>query len=191
MNEERKDVRTIIIIALITSVLGISVAFAALNQTLYINANGTFNGSEWKIRFTDATGNVNPGSDINASYGDIYGIGTTIISVNNIVFVTPGDSVSYVITTTNQGSINAKMGGMPILMGLLNTTADYANAILSYDITDPIKPGGDIQIGDVIDASASRVYKLIVTYNPLAANPPKDDVEISLSVTFPLIQNRK
>ena len=108
MEKERK-IKVLSLVALIVAVLGLTVAFAALSQTLTINGTASVDAAEWDIHFEEFKDD-NP-VIINGD-GKLDGApviqGTTISNLN-FELTKPGDSVVYVSIVKNDGDINAKL----------------------------------------------------------------------------------
>ena len=103
MNERKK--RNIIIGSLCAVLLLMVVGYAAFNSVLKIK--GTSNiSSNWDIKITSITSNVLKGNATNAS--EPTGVNTLTASFETNL-VSPGDSMEYVITVTNSGSLNATL----------------------------------------------------------------------------------
>lgn len=113
MEKERK-IKVLSLVALVVAVLGLTVAFAALSQTLTINGTANVDAASWDIHFENL-------SDIN-----IHSTGNTVIENNpptlyentieniNVSISTPGDYLDYMVDVVNDGSIDAKVSSVDI-----------------------------------------------------------------------------
>ena len=107
MEKERK-IKLIAISALIVAVLGLTIAFASLSQTLTINGTATLDAAKWGIKFE----NLSSGKVVgDAVINDTAMIAEDQITINNIdvSLKTPGDSVTYTVDLVNEGTINAEI----------------------------------------------------------------------------------
>jgi len=98
MEKERK-IKSLSLIALVVAVLGLTVAFASLSQTLTINGTAKVDSAKWDIHFE------------NLSFGTVTGDATiiteptikdssngkksTVIGDYDVTLTSPGDSVTY------------------------------------------------------------------------------------------------
>ena len=129
--EKERRIKTLSIMALIVAVLGLTVAFAALSQTLTITGTASIpNGtSTWNVHF-DTTYGVN-GVDVSQTssngtsygqHGDITVSGTSISGINAIL-TKPGESVTYGFQVKNEGNAD----------GYVNEIVDYIPEGFTFD----------------------------------------------------------
>ena len=117
MDKERR-VKALAIVVLVIAVLGLTIAFAALSQTLTINGNAKLDASKWGLKFDNiilASGNEYVEGTANIKTED-----NTVIENMNVRLTTPGDKVVYTVDLVNEGSINAKIDEI-----VKTTTPDY------------------------------------------------------------------
>ena len=116
-----KDRKTmiVIIIALIISIIGLGIAFAAFSQTLTINGNATVEATNWEVVFEGMTSAST--IDIPTTTGTAQEItrptiknNATEISTYSVSLQTPGDSVTYNFKVHNKGSFAANLGTLTI-----------------------------------------------------------------------------
>ncbi len=114
MEKERK-IKIMSLCALLVAVLGLTVAFAALSQTLTINGSATVDTATWSVRF--ATSDDDLGRLEHPKF-EMYGDGTvdenvtiTKTSITNVsLSVTkPNDMVTITDFIVNEGTIDAKL----------------------------------------------------------------------------------
>lgn len=112
MEKERRT-KVLSLAALIVAVLGLTVAFAALSQTLTINGNASVDAATWDIHFetpygSDATtqgaATINKTPTFN---------GTSITDID-VSITKPGDLAYWVFKIVNNGTINAKISSIEI-----------------------------------------------------------------------------
>lgn len=104
--EKTRKVKIIILIVLVVMILCLTVAFAALSQTLTINGSAAVNAASWDIHFENLT--------LSEKTGTAEVIGTpqltgTIISGIDVSLNKPGDKIVYEFNLVNNGSIDAKL----------------------------------------------------------------------------------
>ena len=102
--EKQRKIKIISVAALIVAVLGLTVAFAALSQTLTINGAANVNTATWDVHFANLTGPDTTGTGVSNS--DPILDATTIDNINMSV-TKPGDSVTYYFDIVNAGTIDA------------------------------------------------------------------------------------
>lgn len=115
--EKGRKVKTLSLVALIVSVLGLTVAFAALSQTLTINGTANVDAASWDIRFEslDGTNKVIPVvSRSNGGTMEGEGYALTLSEdcsalVNLVEFSRPGDTYTYKFNIANNGTVDASI----------------------------------------------------------------------------------
>ena len=107
MEKERK-IKVLSVAALLVAVLGLTVAFAALSQTLTINGSATVNTASWDIHFKNLSTPTLTGGAAVTTAPAIDTKGTTIGDYA-LKLTKPGDSVTYTFDVENKGTINAKI----------------------------------------------------------------------------------
>ena len=198
MEKERK-IKVLSIVALIVAVLGLTVAFAALSQTLTINgtakveknnADGT--GDKWNVRFygADAEGNlddsattVTPTVTGGSSYpaeGKVATLNDTTISDVNATLRKPGDKVVYTFFVKNAGKINAKLSTVNIAFNCTSANQTYCDNNISSSLT--YADGSTINKDDILNSGDSKKMVLTFEFKNLTdkdQNLPSDDVVIT------------
>ena len=183
-----KDKKTmiIVIIALIVSVIGIGIAFAAFSQTLTINGNASVEASNWEIVFegmTNASSLDNPtvvGTAEEVTHPSIKN-NATEISNYEVLLKTPGDSITYNFKVHNKGSYAANLASLTI-SGVNRPASPVTGSAL---VTDSSVATQNANTLNVIE------YKFYYTdNNKLVGQDPKDCLEpgesenVSLRITF-------
>ena len=138
MEKERK-IKLIAIAALIVAVLGLTIAFASLSQTLTINGTATLDAAKWGIKFENlSSGKVEGDAIIN----DTAIIAEDKITINNIdiSLKTPGASVTYTVDLVNEGTINAEIYSIEV-PSLTEEQKKYINFKVTYDNGEEVKQG--------------------------------------------------
>ena len=134
-----KDKKTmiIVIIALIVSIIGIGIAFAAFSQTLTINGNASVEATNWEVVFEGTDGTSTLGSPTLTGTANVETAPTiknnqTEISNYAVSLKTPGDSVTYNFRIHNKGSYAANLGSITI-SGVSNPSSAISGASLVTD----------------------------------------------------------
>ena len=109
--ENNRGLKAMIVAALLISLTGIGVAFAAMSQDLTITGQAELNPAQWDIHFENLA--------LKDTVGDATEITSPIISSDiakitglNARFTKPGDEISYVFDVVNAGSINAELDSL-------------------------------------------------------------------------------
>ena len=104
--EKTRKIKIISLIVLVVMVLGLTVAFAALSQTLTINGSATVNTASWDIHFENLTLSEKTGT---AEVSGTPSLTGTVISGIDVSLNKPGDKIVYEFDLVNNGSIEAKL----------------------------------------------------------------------------------
>jgi len=191
-NRNNKGLRTLVIITLIIAVAGISVAFAALSQTLTITATGEIHATDWDIKWTDAEGKVLVGASNGADEGTNSSIPSTTITLSDIVLIAPGDKIEWTFTAENLGDIDAELESITNLLAKNITIHNEEESDISEnDIIVTIKKagGGAIAAGDALDAGTTQDYVLTIEFDPNFQDLPSHNVTITaITILFPWVQ---
>lgn len=201
MNKER-EMKTLVIAALVISVVAIGVGFAAFSTTLQINGTASVNtdGKTWNVLFTavektDAS-TAGLGATVPTISNGSAGVNTTNTAIGTITaaFTAPKQKLQYKITVKNAGTYDAKLTAASIptldtitVTGTGNDAAtDAANVKkhLKFSFTkadeSPVTPETD-----TLAAGATQDYLYTIEYEDLtnAAELPKAQVSISIPQT--------
>ena len=109
MEKERK-IKVLSLVALIVAVLGLTVAFAALSQTLTINGTASINSATWDIHFENLATNVVG----DATLKEDPTLNATTITGINFTLTKPNDGVAFAFDIVNDGTIDAKIESIEI-----------------------------------------------------------------------------
>ena len=105
-NNNGREMKILVVAALIISIVAIGIGFAAFSQNLTINGSASVQTSSWKVKFSDLSSATLTGTAAEVTKPTLS---DTTIETYNVTFKTPGDSVSYKIKVSNTGSYNAKI----------------------------------------------------------------------------------
>ena len=116
-----KDKKTmiIVIIALIVSIIGLGIAFAAFSQTLTITGSAEVEATNWEVVFEGTDGSATLGAPTLTGSASVTTAPTiknnqTEISNYAVSLKTPGDSVTYNFKIHNKGSFAANLSSLTI-----------------------------------------------------------------------------
>ncbi len=166
MEKERK-IKTLSLVAMIVAVLGLTVAFAALSQTLTINGTASVNAAEWDVHFenlsapklTGAAEVINEPTLTSDSFDGL-----------NVKLTKPGDGVTYTFDMVNKGTVAAKIDEENIY--------DNISEILKKDFN-----------GDGILTSSDEFFEVSIDFSPEDFNKdliiePNEIVNVSYSIFY-------
>lgn len=196
-NNNGREMKILVVAALIISIVAIGIGFAAFSETLTINGSASVQTSTWKVKFSELGTATLTGSAAEVTKPTLS---DTTIKTYNATFKTPGDSVSYKIKVSNTGSYNAKITTATISVPSCTGKAGEATAdadatkvcdkltyTLVYDTDDTQSAGQAVAVGDTLKAGETRPMVLTLKYAEFtdATLLPAADVSISnLGVTL-------
>lgn len=166
--EKQRKIKILSLIVLIIAILGLTIAFAALSQTLKINGNASVDTATWDVHFESIRGDTKRLSmyytsaasnleNVEMNYED-SGIPTKIsddgASITDVLCIInmPGDECTYNFKIVNNGTINAKISN------IINNEPQFGVDFL-YD------ENGDYNIEDIIGTTGEASSEDIETYN--------------------------
>ena len=182
--ENNKGFKILAIVALCVAVAGLSVAYAALSETLNISGTAKVGATSanWNVHFANGSCTKTGG----ATAGSITATGTQV-TLGESTFTAPGDSVVCTFDVVNDGTINAKVGTVTI-PDAANLTYTGSGAAKTNDetlvkgnmeYTVTYADGSAIQVNDTLDKGVTKNLKLTLTYKATATSLPQADVSIS------------
>lgn len=205
MEKERKT-KIFSIVALVTLVITLTVAFASLSEMLTITGTATLNAASWNIvaskeKATKAVGG--------ATYTDPVIEGTSIKNFSTTL-TKPGDVVEFYFKVKNSGTINAEIGDVVFKTAfddcLGKTTTENAScSVFDFDNNKTIdeadktaysemfnysltyEDGSAISKGQKLNANEEKVLKLTVEYKSTATKLP--DSNVTLTSATPITIN--
>jgi len=192
MKDNRKVLYVLVAIALILSVAGISIGFAAMSQELTINGQAEVTPATWKIKFTNLG---TPQITGDASVATTPTLTDTHFGNYDVVLTKPGDSVVYTFDVKNAGTLDAKLTAYnfatPTFTGTgTNAAADATIAQTNVVYTLTYSDGSAIGVNDTLAAGESKTLRLTVEYPATATTLPEAEVDITgMDVTFTYSQD--
>ena len=171
-----KNRKPLIIGILCVLVVVMAVGFALLREQLTITGSSHVD-SNWNIRITSISANVNGGAEDKEASGDCTtrtsgGCNSTSATFN-AGLTTPGDYITYTVTVTNSGSLDGVVSGITL-------TPETSSS-------DPIlvtKSG--LEQGDKITANGgTNTIEVTVKYNPeVTSQPTTTSSEVTLTINY-------
>lgn len=197
MEKERK-IKVLSIVALIVAVLGLTVAFAALSQTLTINGTAKVEKNydeetgkyRWNVRFygADAEGNLDDSATTvtptvtDDSLNVVANLSSTTINIGDgntpITLKKPGDKAVYTFYVKNNGSINACLAEITDAFKC-GTKSESDKAFCNNVTASLTYADGDnkeIKAGDKLAAGTSKKLELTFEFSNDATSLPTDDI---------------
>ena len=178
------------IIALVISIIGLTVGYAAMQQTLKITGSGSINPGTWNVNFSNVTETATGA----ATCPKISATNTASLTLSGIVLTKPGDACTYVATVKNSGTISAKLNAAgtastPTFTGT-GTNASADATIVKDNTTFTVTPSSEIDAaGDTLVTNGTGTVTMKITYNSSATTLPSASVTISnWSYTLPFVQ---
>lgn len=178
-----RGTRTIAIFAILLSILGLTVGYSALSQTLTINGTGKVIGADWNIVWANISEPQLVGSASAPSKENVI-ISDTSITLNDVILRLPGDSITYTFDVSNTGDINAKIGTItastPDYTGTGETsTADVQLVRNNFEYQLTYDDNKALAVNDTLNAGDTKTLKLTILYKESATDIPTNDVVIS------------
>ena len=198
--EKERRIKIISLCALLVAVLGLTVAFASLSQTLTINGSAAVNAASWDIHFEKTSGKETE-TEGAATFTEPTLSGTTIENFS-ATLTKPGDSVTYYFDIVNNGTIDAVVSSYDFPLAIrecVNNNNAYSYCINLDFNSDNIIDGADFMtyqtmfisglrdtdtdngIGakDVIKAGETKHMKLFFEYKDTATELPKNNLTLT------------
>lgn len=205
--EKERRIKVLCLAALIVAVLGLTVAFAALSQTLTINGSANVDAATWDIHIENLKVGTISGDANVISEPTISSDGKSIENFK-VSLTKPGDYVSYTFDIVNNGTIDAaeptiifngidedsitSEDDMIIVASALFTKADWDGDGVTTD-DERLKAlqnigsydggTGNSSIGE-IKAGNSRNMTIAMFYQDDSTELPKGEVELNLNIQY-------
>ena len=189
MKDNKKALYVLVIIALVLSIVGISIGFASMSTELTINGTASVVPATWKVKFQNLSKVTGEDANIITApqiTSDTH-IGNYAIKLSK-----PGDKVVYKFEVANAGTLDAELTSYTFATPTITGTSTAAEADativrnnLVYTLTYNDAAHTPIQVGDNLDKEASRELLLTVEYDANATDLPANEVSITgMDVTF-------
>ena len=187
-----KKIGATLIAILIISIVTLTVAYAALSETLSIQGSAKVNASNWNIKLENSTSQTNSKTGT-ATYTTPVVNGTTISY--SVGLTKPSDSVTLYFDVLNNGDVTGEITSIisstPTCTSATGNTADADLVCNNLEISLVYSDGSAVSIGDVINtegyrclngstSSKTKAYiKLVVKLKDSMTSVPTSEVTIS------------
>lgn len=155
--DKRKKKKVLSVLVLLLLVLGITIGYAVLSQTLTINGTSKISVTTWNVHFENVQ--VTTGSVTATTAPTATGTETTSLTYE-VTLAKPGDFYEFTVDVKNGGGIDAKLASAPTITGPSTAQEVYTN----YSFTN--SDGSAVTAGTTLAAGASKKYKVRVEYDP-------------------------
>lgn len=169
---KNRDRKNIMIIALLVTVMFMSVGYSLLSTQLEIKGTSTIVDPVWDVNIasissTETTGH---GKSISATIENKFSA-----KFNN-EFVMPGDRVTYVINVKNEGTLNAKLNSITI------EPESKKNDAIIYTIEG-------LEAGELLPRGETKMFTLTAEYNPeYTEEVEKEDLTKEITLLLDYVQ---
>ena len=210
--EKTRQIKIISLCALLAAVLGLTVAFAALSQTLTINGSANMDAASWDIHFEKTSGKETEVKGA-ATFTEPTLSGTTIENFS-ATLTKPGDSVTYYFDIVNKGTIDAQIenynfpNAFKDCMASINKYSYCMNFDFNSDgVIDALDLGTyftlfnhylkyadtdkSVTRGDTINAGETKHMKLVIEYKDTATELPKNNLTLTSSDPITITYEQK
>ena len=213
--EKTRKIKIISLCALLVAVLGLTVAFAALSQTLTIKGSAAVNAASWDIHFEKTSGKETEVKGA-ATFTEPTLSGTTIENFS-ATLTKPGDSVTYYFDIVNKGTVDAVVSnynfsyGYTKCIGSKEGSAGWNNC-KAWDLdnsgvintSDKVKymelfdyniyyVDGEKKLAreDTLNAGETKHMKLVIKYNYDATELPENNITLTSSDPITITYEQK
>ena len=187
MRKNKKQRRIMFLLILI---LGITIGFALLSTTLYINGTAEIKSNTWNIHWDDTSVNVTQGS-VSATEPSVSTTTSTKDTVSfDVEFEMPGDFYEFEIDAINEGSVD---GALELSQNWITYKSNnVATTLPSYmDFKVTYDDGTTVPAtGDVLTHGTSQTYKIRVEFKSNVEELPDNPQPITIEVTTPYVQHK-
>ena len=170
--KKNKEKKNVLIGVLLVAVVLMSVGYAALASQLDINGTAAIS-SKWDVKFTSITEGVAVGSASNKTAAAV----TSTTATFDVILVAPGDSMTYDLVISNDGTIDATLDsivGLPV--------SNEGDAIV-YTVTG-------VTEGETLAAGATKTVTIKVEYDSnITDQPTTEQLSKTLSITLNYVQS--
>lgn len=164
-----KKIGVTLIAILIISIVTLTVAYAALSETLSIQGSAKVNASNWNIKLNNSTIKTNSKTGT-ATYTTPVVNGTTISY--SVGLTKPSDSVTLYFDVLNNGDVTGEITSIisstPKCTSATGNTDDANLVCNNLDISLTYVGGSTVSVGDVINTDGYSCLKGTTTSNTKA-----------------------
>ena len=162
------DKKNYAVIALVCALAIMAVGYSLLAQTLTINGTATI-ASDWDVAITNITEGTPTGSAANRTEATHTGTTATF----DVTLNQPGDTMTYVVTVHNGGTLNAKLTGLTV------TPEESEVEGIYFDVT------GVEQNVTTLDAGEDNQITVVVGWRQTGTDMPEElSQTLTVSLTY-------
>ena len=213
--EKTRQIKIISLCALLAAVLGLTVAFAALSQTLTINGSAAVNAASWDIHFEKTIGKETEAKGA-ATFTEPTLSGTTIENFS-ATLTKPGDSVTYYFDIVNKGTVDAVVSNYNFSYGYTKcigskegsagwedckawdldnsgviNTSDKVKYMELFDYNIYYVDGGKkLAREDTLNAGETKHMKLVIEYKDTATELLENNITLTSSDPITITYEQK
>ena len=154
--------RNYIIVGLCMILVIMGVGYAAFSSQLRISGTSNIT-SNWSVKITDIQSKVVNGTPANASEPTH----TDTTATFRTTLTSPGDTMQYDVTVSNEGDIDAKLDKI--------TVPESTNPAIGFEVSG-------IEEGSLLEAKQTAILTVIVKYNDVTEQP--SNLTANLEVTL-------
>lgn len=189
--EKKRLINLLVLAGLVFGIIGITVAFAAIQTTLQITGTATMNTATWGVKFENLS---SPTLGGDASVTTAPTLADTSIGTFAVEITNSGDSVAYTFDVTNTGSLDAKIGtftkaASPTCTGTSVTQAEADATTVCSNLTYTLtytSGGSAVAANDTLASGETKNMTLTLSYS---GGITDDDVNITgLGITIIYIE---
>ena len=211
--EKTRKIKIISLCALLAAVLGLTVAFASLSQTLTIKGSAAVNAASWDIHFEKTSGKETEVKGA-ATFTEPTLSGTKIENFS-ATLTKPGDSVTYYFDIVNNGTVDAVIlsYNFPTAMEECLNQSLSSNPecepfdLVKNDEVNGYDKGKYLQLfnysiyyvdsekklarEDTLNAGETKHMKLVIEYKDTATELPENNITLTSSDPITITYEQK
>ena len=172
------------LILLLVVLLGITIGFALLSTTLYINGTSTIKGNTWNIHWDGATISETTGS-VTATTPAAISDGATSQNISFAAeFEIPGDFYEFTVDAVNTGSIDGILKGVNVeILDAAGENPATLPSYIKYSVTydDDTTPTADTDV--LAKTNGRQGYKIRVWFDSEATSLPANAEAYTFNIT--------
>ena len=169
------------IIAICIAIVGISIAYSALSQTLKISATGTAQSAtkSWNVHFQLKGSSSSCVKAAGYATGGTISVSGTTASITGVILKAPGDSVTCTFQAINTGELTGKLTSYtaPTISYKAGSASPTSTGNVTYSITyggKALTAGGDFSSFSTLTTNTAVDVVVTLTYSSSAALPSAD-----------------
>ncbi len=171
------------ILALLVSIVAVSISYAAFTQNLNINGTGKVQATSWSVHFANLSNAITSGT-ANETTAPTIKSGRTDIGDYAVSFYTPGDSITYTFDVVNDGDYDAKISvltkGTPTCNGTDSTSNTNVCANLEYTLKYT-SGGANVAVNDTLRKNETKNMTLVLRYKSTIGQNELPTAEVTVS----------